>query len=80
MQAHLKFLKDKATKESYDGNAISTPWKGTQEMLRDQNRGGTEFAEIVLKKHKYFRDAYLRKICFKNQKYLENRAHAPFCR
>lgn len=42
------FLEDKATKHSYNGNAINTQWEGIQEVLSDQNRDGTEFAEIVL--------------------------------
>lgn len=45
--AYPKFLEDEAAKHSYNGTAISTAWEGTQEKLRDQNRHGSEFAEIA---------------------------------
>ena len=77
VQARLKFPENKSTKHSYNGNAISTPWEGTQEMLRDQNRDDTQFADIVLNKPPNYR-CVPNKDQFKNSGYLENRAYVPF--
>lgn len=72
----LSFLRTKP-QNTHTVEMPLAPNGGNLRNVSDQNRDSTEFAEIVLKN---FIDAYLRKIYVRDSKYLDNKAHVPFCR